>query len=156
MNKTHKNIFIKYGFYCILKYKTKIVLIQRSKSPFKFYWDLPGGKNNFSETPIDALKREVFEETGLRIFNVKLFDIVDCVYSSMKIRYHHIGIIYLGRINNLNGLDFINTYDKSIEFNDSKQAEIFSFNKIKYLKLTPLTKKVLDLYFKNRTQTLSQ
>jgi hypothetical protein len=74
----------------------------------------------------------------------------------MKIHYHHIGIIYLGRINNLKGLNFINTNDNSIEINDSKQAEIFSFNKIKFLKLTPLAKKVLNLYFKNKNQTLSQ
>ena len=35
-------------------------------------WDLPGGKIEFKETPIDALNREVKEEVGLNISVVKL------------------------------------------------------------------------------------
>jgi 8-oxo-dGTP pyrophosphatase MutT (NUDIX family) len=30
-------------------------------------WDLPGGRIQRGESPMDALRREVFEETGLRI-----------------------------------------------------------------------------------------
>lgn len=34
-------------------------------------WDLPGGAIEEGESKIDALKREVFEETGLKIDNIK-------------------------------------------------------------------------------------
>jgi|BioPla2DNA2_1021312.scaffolds.fasta_scaffold15613_9 8-oxo-dGTP pyrophosphatase MutT (NUDIX family) len=34
-------------------------------------WDLPGGAIEEGESQIDALKREVFEETGLKIDNVR-------------------------------------------------------------------------------------
>jgi 8-oxo-dGTP pyrophosphatase MutT (NUDIX family) len=32
-------------------------------------WDLPGGHIHVGESPLDGLKREVYEETGLRIEN---------------------------------------------------------------------------------------
>ncbi len=34
-------------------------------------WDLPGGHGQNSETPIDAVKREVFEEVGLKIDQIE-------------------------------------------------------------------------------------
>ena len=37
----------------------------------QFFWDLPGGRVNFGESPYYALHREVMEETGLKIEIVK-------------------------------------------------------------------------------------
>lgn len=42
--------------------KKKILLLQRSDI---FLWTLPGGRIDQNENDVDALKREVFEETGL-------------------------------------------------------------------------------------------
>ncbi|HDI74746.1 MAG TPA: NUDIX hydrolase, partial [Thermoprotei archaeon] len=44
-----------------------IVLIKRSKDPFKGYWALPGGFVEYGETVEEAAIREAFEETGIRI-----------------------------------------------------------------------------------------
>jgi len=33
----------------------------------KMFWDIPGGQPTYGEDPIDALKREVLEETGLEV-----------------------------------------------------------------------------------------
>jgi 8-oxo-dGTP diphosphatase len=45
----------------------KILLGKRRKDPFKGYWDVPGGFLELGEHPLDGVKRELKEETGLEI-----------------------------------------------------------------------------------------
>jgi 8-oxo-dGTP pyrophosphatase MutT (NUDIX family) len=48
----------------------KHLFLQRSQilgNEQEAYWDIPGGRIEADETLHDALKREIFEETGLRI-----------------------------------------------------------------------------------------
>lgn len=43
----------------------RYVLVQRGKEPNKGMWSLPGGKIEVGETSLAAVKRELWEETGL-------------------------------------------------------------------------------------------
>jgi len=45
----------------------EILLFKREKRPFKGYWGMIGGKTKFDESIPEAVKREVEEETGIKI-----------------------------------------------------------------------------------------
>jgi 8-oxo-dGTP diphosphatase len=73
-----------------------VVLIRRKNPPFKECWALPGGLCEIGETVEEALRREVEEETGLKVEPVKLIG----VFSNPKRdpRGHTVSIAFHTRI----------------------------------------------------------
>jgi 8-oxo-dGTP diphosphatase len=59
----------------------QILLVKRGLEPQKGLWALPAGFQEWDETPEQAARREMQEETGLIAENLQLFDLVynDCV-----------------------------------------------------------------------------
>jgi NAD+ diphosphatase len=53
----------------------RLLLARRAYEPFLGLWDLPGGDVDESEHPLDALRRELREETGLEVEPLELFGI---------------------------------------------------------------------------------
>ena len=59
----------------------KVLLCKRAKDPFKGRWDLPGGYLEEKESSEDALRREMKEELGIEIQEMKLSSVVGpCFY----------------------------------------------------------------------------
>lgn len=127
----------RFGFYAVFRYKDKFILIEKSKGPYKGRWDLPGGKIDFGETPMEALQRELHEETGMKIKSAKLIDVISFNKTSEKEITHQVGVIYECSTQSIKKLK------RTPDGNDSFGAEIFTKKEIKKLKLTPLAKKVL-------------
>ena len=73
-----------------------VLLIRRGKPPREGEWSLPGGGQELGETLEAALKREVFEETGIEIRVIGLLTVVDAIFpdGAGRIRHHYTLIDY--------------------------------------------------------------
>ncbi|MFP3943354.1 MAG: NUDIX hydrolase [Alphaproteobacteria bacterium] len=57
----------------------RALLIRRAKAPRAGEWSLPGGRQEWGETIRETARRELLEETGLRVDTLHLLDVVDGV-----------------------------------------------------------------------------
>lgn len=53
--------------------RLNVLLIERGGEPYKGYWAFPGGFMNIDETAEQGAARELNEETGLRLDNLRQF-----------------------------------------------------------------------------------
>lgn len=65
----------------------RVLMIRTQK--WSHLWGIPGGKIKYNETSEDALRREVREETGLRVDQVKFVMVQDCIQSPEFYREAH-------------------------------------------------------------------
>jgi 8-oxo-dGTP diphosphatase len=68
-----------------------VLLIRRAKPPRQGQWSLPGGAQKLGEAVFQAARREVLEETGLKVDILGLVDVVDSILpdDAGKVRYHY-------------------------------------------------------------------
>jgi 8-oxo-dGTP diphosphatase len=82
---------------CLVSYKNKVLIIQRSEGdslPGK--WDLPGGNLEFLENMEEAIKREIREETGLISKKVERIGIQEIVVRDR--RKHFLLLLYKTKV----------------------------------------------------------
>jgi len=75
---------------CIIRFGDRVVLIRRRNEPLG--WALPGGFVEYGESVEDAVRREMREETGLELANLRQFH----VYSDPKRdpRGHCVSVVF--------------------------------------------------------------
>jgi 8-oxo-dGTP diphosphatase len=72
INAIRRNELQKVAAICYIISEDRALMIDRIKEPFKGYFAAPGGKREEGEDIESCIKREIFEETGLRINDPEL------------------------------------------------------------------------------------
>jgi ADP-ribose pyrophosphatase YjhB (NUDIX family) len=78
----------------------RILMAQRGKQPLLGWWSLPGGALETGELLVDAVKREVREETGLEIVPLGVIEIFERIMrdDAGATEYHYVLIDYVCRV----------------------------------------------------------
>ena len=110
--------------FCKANNQFKVLLIQRKKDPFKDEWALPGGFVNEGENLETAAKRELYEETGVKVESMEQVQAFG--EPGRDPRGHTISIAFLSRI-------FCEEDLKPSD--DAKDAKWFEVDKLPTMKL---------------------
>jgi len=125
----------------IFNSKNEALMIRTHKWSDK--WGIPGGKIKWGETSEAALRREILEETGLKISGIKFVLVQDCIHSKEFYRDAHFVLLnYTCRCAGKNPRVKLN--DEGREFRWVKLAEA------KKLKLNKPTKVLIAAVSKSK------
>ena len=77
----------------------KVLLVRRGSEPMQGEWSLPGGLVELGEELAQALRREIGEETGLRVAVGPMVEVLDRIHLDAhgKVRFHYVLVDFLCR-----------------------------------------------------------
>lgn len=102
----------------------KILLCKSHKWDNKYV--IPGGHIELGEKMEEALKREIFEETGLNIYDIKLVSLKESIYSDkFHEKKHFIFIDYICKTDSTNVS--LNDEAEEYEWADIERIEDYDF-----------------------------
>ena len=125
--------------------RNRVLLVERGREPLKGYWSLPGGVLETGEHLEDGIRREVREETGLKIRIVKVVEIFERIMRDEKgaAEYHYVLIDYLCRANG----------GKLAAADDVARAQWVPRNALKQYRITAGTLPVIEKAFRLRSKS---
>jgi ADP-ribose pyrophosphatase YjhB (NUDIX family) len=84
-------------FAFIFNKENEVLLTKRAKPPRIDHWFPPGGMIELGETALTAVKREILEETGVQVNNLRFIDYFDGITynDDGKVIYHNIVLIFI-------------------------------------------------------------
>lgn len=135
------------GVYALVVKDENILLIKKARGCYIGMWDLPGGKLEFGEKPLEGLAREVMEETGLVVKESDLLNVLTHVIvcdstAGEKEELYHIGIIYSVIVDSDDNLK------TGADGEDSDGASWVKISDVNEINFTPFVNQSLKNYLK--------
>lgn len=115
----------------------KVLLVKRGRPPNLERWSLPGGAQEVGETIVEAARREVIEETGLAITQVRFLTALDMIERDElgHVRYHYTLVDVVARAEE----------GRAVAGGDANGAEWFTLDQLPPLMLWSETTRVIAL-----------
>ncbi|SHT57084.1 Putative MutT/NUDIX-family protein [Mycobacteroides abscessus subsp. abscessus] len=117
----HRPIILPGSVVIILNEENEVLLQKRHDG----YWGLPGGLMDLGESFEEVAKREVFEETGLVVENLKLLNVFSGSDYYLKVpngdELYSVTAVYYTR--DVSG-------EMKIDYSESEKVQYFSFNQM--------------------------
>ncbi len=84
----------------VVIHQGRVLLVRRASEPLKGEWSIPGGLVELGEKLLDAVRREVLEETGLVVEPGETLGLFDSIWKDAEGRcqYHYVLVDYLCRV----------------------------------------------------------
>ncbi len=88
--------------------RLNVLLIERGNEPYKGYWAFPGGFLNIDEDAPEGARRELLEETGLKVSNIEQLGAFATPDRDPRERVISIAFFTLTRVQEVHGGDDAN------------------------------------------------
>ena len=86
------------GVGAVVVHGGKALIVKRGHEPRKGEWSLPGGRVELGESLVEAVKREIREETGLEVEVGEIIETFDRVHRrDGRVEYHFVIVDFLCR-----------------------------------------------------------
>lgn len=132
------------GVGAIVLHEGRVLLVKRGHAPGFGLWSVPGGLVDLGETSVDAARREVEEECGLKVRIAGLAGVLDRVTRDAegRVRYHWILVDYFA---------FPESDDAITAGSDAAEVRWVTIEEVEQL---PITEGLVDMI--RRAVTLSR
>jgi 8-oxo-dGTP diphosphatase len=84
----------------VVIHEGRALIVRRASEPLKGEWSIPGGLVELGEKLVDAVKREVLEETGLVVEAGEVLELFDSIWKDAegRFQYHYVLVDYMCRV----------------------------------------------------------
>ncbi len=143
MNSIQKNLHV--GIYGLIAKRDQLLVVRKSRGPYQGLFDLPGGRPFHGEPLLNALTREIKEETGIAALSYSLFGNFSFLIPYLDLEgnqreLYHIGLTY--QVNEFND----DTFNGSIIDEDVSGSLWINYHAVDKKMCSPLLTNVLEIY----------